>query len=60
MLDRRTKEWRRRGELVAAFTAALGGAAALSPILEAKVDTAAELFYASFGDTNAVNNGLSD
>lgn len=47
MLDRRTKEWRRRAELIATFTAALGGQAALSPILAEKVSTAAELAVAA-------------
>lgn len=41
MLDRRTKEWRRRQELIHAFTAALGGN--VSVILADKVAAAAEL-----------------
>ncbi|PZV39745.1 hypothetical protein [Mesorhizobium kowhaii] len=42
MIDRRTREWRRRGELIAVFTAALGGSA-VSPMLAAKIEAAAEL-----------------
>ncbi|TPJ46841.1 hypothetical protein [Mesorhizobium sp. B2-7-1] len=42
MIDRRTREWRRRRELIAVFTAALGDAV-VSPILAAKIETAAEL-----------------
>ncbi len=42
MIDRRTREWRRRGELIAVFKAALGGNA-VSPILAAKIEAAAEL-----------------
>lgn len=42
LLDRRTREWRRRGELIGVFTAALGGGA-VSPILAAKIEAAAEL-----------------
>ncbi|RWD62550.1 MAG: hypothetical protein EOS36_14910 [Mesorhizobium sp.] len=42
MLDRRTREWRRRRELIAVFTASLG-ATPISPMLSAKIETAAEL-----------------
>lgn len=43
ILDRRTKEWRRRCELIAAFAEAMGGAAAISPVVASKIETAAEL-----------------
>ncbi|PRD41369.1 hypothetical protein C5748_22040 [Phyllobacterium phragmitis] len=42
-MDRRTKEWRRRCDLVAAFTHALGGDASISEVLAIKVEAAAEL-----------------
>lgn len=47
MLDRRTKEWRRRGEFVAMFTQALGGRAAITPMQASKIETAAELAVAA-------------
>ena len=47
MLDRRTKEWRRRRELIDMFTTALGGRAAISAVLAAKVEVAAELAVAA-------------
>jgi hypothetical protein len=43
IIDRRTREWRRRCELVAAFTQALGGEAAIGPLLASKVEAAADL-----------------
>lgn len=43
LLDRRTREWRRRCELVQAFIDALGGPDGISPVLQAKAETAAEL-----------------
>jgi hypothetical protein len=46
-LDRRTKEWRRRRELVCMFTQALGGRARIAPILASKIETAAELAVAA-------------
>jgi hypothetical protein len=47
MMDRRTREWRRRLELVKVFTEALGGADKLSPVTIAKVEIAAELAVAA-------------
>ncbi|YBV97393.1 hypothetical protein M1D80_11055 [Phyllobacteriaceae bacterium JZ32] len=43
IIDRRTKEWRRRCELVAIYSEALGGANAISPVLMSKIEAAAEL-----------------
>jgi hypothetical protein len=43
LLDRRTKEWRRRCELIDQFTAALGGPQAVTGILAMKIEQAAEL-----------------
>ncbi|MER8913412.1 hypothetical protein NKI32_06170 [Mesorhizobium sp. M0761] len=47
MLDRRTREWRRRQELVDMFAQALGGADTLTPVTLSKVQTAAELSVAA-------------
>ncbi|MER9763113.1 hypothetical protein [Mesorhizobium sp. M0138] len=47
MLDRRTREWRRRQELVDMFTQALGGADTLTLVTLSKVQTAAELSVAA-------------
>lgn len=43
IIDRRTREWRRRRELIAAFVAALGGRSAIPSLAMAKVEAAADL-----------------
>ena len=43
LVDRRTRAWRRRCELVDAFVAELGGRDQISAVLMAKVEAAAEL-----------------
>ena len=43
LVDRRTREWRRRAQLVKLFTNELGGPSLLTAAQAVKVDTAAEL-----------------
>ncbi|CAN7396739.1 hypothetical protein LJR235_002374 [Pararhizobium sp. LjRoot235] len=43
LIDRRTRAWKRRCELVDTFTAALGGAGALDAVLSSRIEDAAEM-----------------
>ena len=54
MLDRRTRQSRRRAELIHAFTSALGGAGAIDDVLQAKVEVAAELAVVAEVDSSTV------
>lgn len=43
LFDRRTRQWRRLCELIDLYTLALGGSEAVDPVLEVKVESAAEM-----------------